>query len=494
MNFRNSHKPPIAPRKDVFGPEVSGKKEASQDKGEKPKIKVMQRDRPIYDDALLRNKTRMQSSNQRNGRPRVAPEDQRTPSHHPHDLSKTKLGGKSGRGFGLEPTTQVTAKNRNFQLRKDRLAYAQVWAAKEEQGKELRGATSKNPRRYTCIDEDQPLPPKPEERHRPAAAAVVEARDSRFRQRRPAIEADNNLSTATPQQQSIPQRKFAIQTSFKQERDFPTPTKTLEHPPEEKQQNFRIKGKTFAQRKADDPHKSEKELVAPLAQQPAKPPREETTFEHFDSNDTELIKLLDEYFKRVANPKLIQSQFCDLHSLLDTFKRPTWIRLWRKKTISGINVLENKIVGVLIYEQDTDIFKSRRVLITHISAENYADFDNYLREAARYIFSKDSCSEIYVQFRHIIEADKLVFPNELKESAKAAGFRWRLMINSSDGSRLTVFEIKRPASSEPVRATECLEPIKVVCMSLLSQNQLDEAALQDSPKDSAVFDERGSFS
>lgn len=491
MNFRATHKPPIAPRKELHATEASGKREVSQDKAEKPKIKVMQRDRPMYDESVNRNKTRLQSSNQRNSRPRGNPEENRTPSHNLNDLSKTKVGGRSGRGFNLELGTQVTTKNRNFQLRKDRQAYAQVWAAKEEHTKEARGTTSKNLKRFACIDEDQPLPPKPEERNRPAAGAVVEAKESRFRQRRPGIDTDTSASAANPQPQTLPQRKFAIQTAIKPERDFPSPVKMQELPPEEKHTNFRIKAKPYAPRKLDE-NKSEKELGPPQAGlQPVKPPREEVTFEHFDSNDTELIKLLGEYFQRVGNPKLIQSQFCDLNSLLDTFKRPTWIRLWRKKLISGINVLENKIVGVLIYEQDTDIFKSRRVLITHISAEHYPNFDGYLREGAKYIFSKDSCTEIYVQFRHLMEEDKLVFPNELKESAKAAGFRWRLMINSSDGSRLTVFEIKRPASPDSVRSVECLEPIKVVCMSLLSQNLLDEAALQDSPKDSAAFDERG---
>jgi hypothetical protein len=200
-------------------------------------------------------------------------------------------------------------------------------------------------------------------------------------------------------------------------------------------------------------------------------PIEQTTFESFENDEEDLLAEIKSLLTNVSHPCLVQSQDCSEAHLKEVFNQPTWAKVWRRKKLLGAKVLEDQIVGIILYQLDTSHFKSRRVIISHISLQDFREFDSYLKEAVAYIFNTDSCTEIFVQFKHMLEDGKLALAIELKEGVKNAGFRWRMLTNNSDGSRQTVFEAKRNIQVYPLtRESEvCHEPIKQSSFCLLSE-------------------------
>ena len=458
-----------------------------KDNTDKQKIKLVHRDQSASGNQTKNNHERRQPSSKKQILSNAVREDKRTPSHNRQETSNKRNQSRSGRPFNHDSTNVTVmnqARKRTFQLMKDRQAFEKVWMVREEgAGKDIRVVAHKiNNRKYQMI-EDATLPPRPEERIKPSVAAVIEVRENRFRFRNTHMNqaGDNDGISNSPSAQYLENiaKKNHIQSGLKIGNDN-TPVKQSDKgPQDEKHSQFRIK----ATSKANQPdrlalRKAEETKVDKYSnnvhQSHHQTTREEVVFEPFDSTDQELIGLLDEYVKRIDNQDLVKTQQTDNSSILDSMTKPTWLRVWRRKKLSGINVLENKIVGLMIYQQDTSMFRSRRVLISHASAEDYSNYVQFLKEGVEYIFSKDSCTEIYYQFKHIMKEDKLVLPTELKDAVKSAGFKWRLMTNSFDGNtRITIFESKRPVSLQNgTKGEECIEPLRLVGMSILSDSKV----------------------
>ena len=204
--------------------------------------------------------------------------------------------------------------------------------------------------------------------------------------------------------------------------------------------------------------------------------REEVIFEAFDGNDEELLKAHRDYLPRIINKNHILCQHIEPEELKTSFSKSTWVMVWKKKRYSRDSYLDSSTIGLLIYQLDLGHFKSRRMNITHISSIEYDNhFNKYLAEAVNHIFTTDQCAEIHLQFKHIRDhEDKLNLPVELKESAKTAGFRWRMMVNSADGTRLTVFEAKRGPQYSIPDTSICTEPIKQLGLVVMSDKEVEQ--------------------
>lgn len=214
------------------------------------------------------------------------------------------------------------------------------------------------------------------------------------------------------------------------------------------------------------------------------PVREEEVFEAFSSTQDEFMRDFEAYLPRIKSDKLRRCTLSNRDEMEASFFQPTWVRMWSKKKVCGKHVLESQTQGFLVYQLDNSHFKSRRMLISHLSTESFEDFEKALQQTVKHIFSADTCTEIFIQFKHIMEEDKLVLPNELKEACKTAGFRWRMMVNSANGTRLTVFEAKRNNELYPLpKDLLCHEPIKQSAVSVLSNLQVqDERSLLSSER------------
>ena len=205
------------------------------------------------------------------------------------------------------------------------------------------------------------------------------------------------------------------------------------------------------------------------------PLREEDVFEPYKQTEVEFLTDFQTYLPSIKNEKLKNCTMSSIQEMNASFFQPTWVRVWRKNRFAGKHLLESQLTGVLVYQLDNSHFKSRRILITHLSTSAFEQFEKALQQTVQHIFTTDSCTEIFIQFKHIMEEDKLVLPNELKEATKAAGFRWRMMANSANGTRLTVFEAKRNTELYPLpKDVLCHEPIKQSAISVLANLDVDD--------------------
>lgn len=455
-----------APKRDVrFPQDFSHVREVSLEKQEKPRIKVASRDKPS-ESAFKRPPSKMHSNAKnftglRLGATRtMALETNKDPSPptQEHPDNQKRPGSRSGKLTqpDLALLSKTSYKTKGFQLKKDKQLYEKVWHNREE---EFKKNTPNKYSRYEVEDNDEKgghndirVVTRPtfhgfDHRNRNSTKALIEQPTTSQEKKGHFPRDSHNMSAQKPP--IIPKS------------DTHSEEKTM----------FRIKSRVL------NPHyPSMTRQVDEVKEVDSFPvvndlPLEQMVFESFDQDEEFLLTEIKSLLTNISNSCLLNCQDCSEDHLKETFNQPTWAKVWKRRKLLGQKLLEEQIVGIIIYQLDTSHFKSRRIVISHFSMQDFGQFDAYLKEAVSYIFSTDSCTEIFIQFKHIIEEEKLVLPVELKEGVKSVGFRWRMLVNNADGSRQTVFEAKRNVQTHPLpRETEvCHEPIKQLSFCLLSE-------------------------
>lgn len=462
--MRITNKRVLPPKRDPRTGDTIVWRESSNERQEKPKIKVTSRDKPS--EAGFRrppSKIRGNSKNAvglRAGHSRTIAAEEgtelRVPSQDHRDPFK-RTNSRSGKLNHVELSimNKTSYKGRTFQLKKDKQLYDKVWNNREE---EHNKNTPTKPNRF----------PKEEQREKPQGSEYkLNARNVFYineGKQRNSNTALNDISMGHQER-----RTLTITDSHGNSTQKQKPAHKLEHI--EERQMFRIKSKQQSHHHTvmTAAHDEVKDIEN--VQTDVEVPSEKIEFDFFEADEEQVLTELKSHLTNLSNPQVKLSQNVSEEHLKICFCQPTWVRVWRQKKFMGQRLLEEKIIGILIYQLDSSHFKSRRLLITHYSVQDFAYFDQYLREAVDHIFQTDHCTEIHMQFNYVMDEGKLVIFPELKESVKKAGLKWRMVMNNMDGSRVCVFEAKRnPQVHGEVKADAvCHEPLKQLSFALLSE-------------------------
>jgi hypothetical protein len=460
----------IPPKRELKHPaEVGLLKEASAERQERPRIKVASKDK-TSENVFKRPPSKLRTNIKNTTGLRIGPtktlvpesvKEPRPPSQD-HGETLKRAGSRSGKlnQADLALLSRTSYKTRAFQLKKDKQLYEKVWSNKEEDGK--KHTPSKAPR-YDPDDSDEKAAPL---EIRAVQRQPFQTFDHRQRNSSNALQ---DFSNAGQEKRTHLYKDSLISSGQKPQTSVKTDA------PQEERQMFRIKSRVLnphlaaIQRPAEEARDLDSHPVVNEI------PIEQTVFESYEGDEEDLLTELKSLLTNLTNSSLMKSQDCSEAHLKETFHQPTWAKVWKRKKLLGSRVIEDQAVGIILYQLDTSHFKSRRVIITHFSVQDFSNFEGYLREAVSYIFSTDSCTEIFLEFKHMLEEDKLVLANELKEGVKSVGFKWRMLVNNTDGSRHTIFETKRNLQTYPLprQAEICHEPVKQLSFCLLSERPVE---------------------
>jgi hypothetical protein len=384
------------------------------------------------------------------------------PTVHPVERRNSR-GPPTGRGLNDQTNTirGTTSNLRAFKV-KDKQIYNKVWHPQEEEHHPPQRAG-----RYDRgTSEEEVLDVSKDAGHRDRERGLMQHLSIR-----PPAAHNLDLSPAD-------QKTFNLQRGyFKNNSPQGAPKVEFQQPLDQKA--FRI---TKRQHMTGGPVKAHEDAVLRPPDSPnfdhsitVEVPKEEVIFDTYEGSDESLLNGLTQYFERFTNKNLISCQEVEVEKLRQSFDLPTWACAWVKKKYVGDKLTDTLLDGLLIYQLDISHFKSRRLKITHISCTNYEkNFESYLKEAVRHIFTTDSCTEIFLEFKHIKDSeDKLYLPPDIKEATKVAGFKWRMMITSEHGTRMVVFEAKRGEQYENPLKEVCLEAVKQIGYSIVSNKEVE---------------------
>jgi hypothetical protein len=442
-------------------------RDMSNERPEKPRIKVASKDKG-QENVFRRPPSKMKIGPKPSNVVRIGAtktmvgdggREPRPPSHDNKDPFR-RSGSRSGKvpPSDLSIMTRTAYKGKNFQLKKDKQLYEKIWNNKEDEAK--RNTPSRKPKAEDYESTEKMLTTD----YKIATRNAFYINESRQR--------GSNLCLNDQTLQHQERKTSNLRDSQGNSSQKVKPPIKVDIP--EERQMFRIKSRAQnshhnAAMKTYDEARDVDSL--PVV---ADSPSEKVVFETFEQGEEELLTELKSLLTNLSNPLLKDTQSCSEDHLKRCFNQPTWARVWKQNKYMGAKVVEENIIGILIYQLDTNHFKTRRMLITHFSVQNFDSLDKYLREGIDYIFNNDSCSEIHFHFNHIREEDKLVFPAELKEALKKGGMKWRMVVNNQDGSRQTVFDAKRNPQihNEAKDSAVCHEPIKQISFTLLTDCQI----------------------
>lgn len=462
--MRITNKRVLPPKRDPRTGDPIVWREASNERQEKPWIKVTSKDKPS-EGAFRRPHSKIRGGSKRGTGLRVGAtrtivaeesREPRAPSHENNDPFR-RAGSRSGK-FNIADLTMMTKtayKGRAFQLKKDKQLYEKVWQNREDEHKK------NTPTKPIRINKEEIKEKTSGSEYKLNVRQTFYINEGRQKNSHATL---NDISTGHQERRTL----NIVDSNGASTQKQKSVQRNDQH---EERQMFRIKSKqlvhhhTITHNINDDVKDTDtKPVVNEL-------PSEQVVFEPFEGCEEELLTKIKSHLTNLSNPRLMHSQNCSEDYLKQCFCQPTWVRVWRSKKLMGQRQLDQQIIGMVIYQLDSSHFKTRRLLITHFSVQNYDHFEQYLKEAIDHIFRNDACTEIHMQFSYVMEDGKMVIYPELKDSVKKAGMKWRMVVNSADGSRICVFEAKRNTDMHPYALHEaaCHEPLKQISFAMMSQ-------------------------
>ena len=127
-------------------------------------------------------------------------------------------------------------------------------------------------------------------------------------------------------------------------------------------------------------------------------------------------------------------------------------------------------VGLLCFNQDHTHLQDFRAYLRHISTTEESLLEEAIKEASSFIFGTLGADTIRVDLFHFNQGEdnKLMANAFVKEALimKKQGYKWKSMMNESDGTRFQIMQMNRP--KEMAAHTAKQEPLLVKSALLLS--------------------------
>eukprot|EP00826_Nyctotherus_ovalis_P060829 TRINITY_DN8586_c0_g1_i1.p1 TRINITY_DN8586_c0_g1~~TRINITY_DN8586_c0_g1_i1.p1 ORF type:complete len:415 (-),score=54.22 TRINITY_DN8586_c0_g1_i1:884-2128(-) len=165
--------------------------------------------------------------------------------------------------------------------------------------------------------------------------------------------------------------------------------------------------------------------------------------------DVDVPELLEWYQSKL--PIKFAKSYCPLPDLLaksQSGQNPIWLGYSSSKTALSIANHKNflNIEGLAVAHIDASSRVGVKAVILHASvlSENTSELREFLEKLVDYVWRHVNCDEVRVELLHFVQGDKLGPYEVLKSEFQGLKFRWKTLMNDSEGNRTLVLGASRP--------------------------------------------------